>query len=179
MILISYNIRGLGKREKRRDVRDLIKKVRADVCCLQESKLEQVNNRVARSIWGSQNFDWEFSPSEGNSGGIITIWNSSVFQKTSSWCIKEMLVINGFLTEDGNGCTIINVYAPNTPSLRHDLWDKISIVVDQFKENYLCVVGDFNSIRVENERVGQNASWDRNDMEIFDNFITNGNLLDL
>lgn len=90
-----------------------------------------------------------------------------------------MLVINGFLTEDGNGCTIINVYAPNTPSLRHDLWDKISIVVDQFKENYLCVVGDFNSIRVENERVGQNASWDRNDMEIFDNFITNGNLLDL
>lgn len=179
MILISYNIRGLGKKEKRRDVRDLLRKVRADVYCLQESKLEEVTNRTVRAIWGNSKYDWEFAKSEGNSGGIITIWNPSLFQKMSSWSIKEMLVVNGFLIEDGKNCSIINVYAPSCPSLRLALWDKISILAEQCKDDYLCVIGDFNSIRTEQERVGRNSTWDRNDMDKFNNFIVSNSLLDL
>lgn len=159
-----------------RDVRDFVKKVKADVCCLQESKLEHMSNCMARAIWGNSNCEWDFAPSEGSSGGIITLWNPSVFQKTTSWFIKELLVVNGYMIEDVKGCSIINVYARNSSSLRLELWDKISILVDQYKEDYLCVVGDFNSIRIEQERVGRSATLDRGDMKAFNNFIEHSNL---
>lgn len=131
MIIVNYNIRGLGKREKRRDVRELIRKVRTDICCLQESKLEVVTKRTVKALLGKANCEWDFAESEGSSGGIITLWNPSVFCKISSWSTKEMLIINGYLVEDGKNCTVVNVYAPNTPSLRWDLWDQISIIAEK------------------------------------------------
>lgn len=88
MIIVSYNIRGLGEREKKRDVKDLIKKVRTDMCCLQESKLEVVNQRIIKATWGNSSCDWDFVKSEGSSGGIISIWNPAIFRKVSSWSNK-------------------------------------------------------------------------------------------
>lgn len=179
MIILSYNIQGLGKREKRRDVCELIQRVKADICCIQESKLEQFNSRIARSIWGTPNCDWEFAASEGSSGGIVTLWNPLIFQKTSAWSVKEMLVVNGFLVEEGKGFSIINVYASQLPAMRAELWDQIRILAEQCIGEYLCVVGDFNSIRAEEERVGRGNNWDMNDIQSFNDFIANSNLLDL
>lgn len=147
MIIVSYNVRGLGKKEKRRDVKELILKVRADVCCLQESKLEIVNQRTIKAIWGRSVCDWDFAKSEGNSGGLITVWNPTVFTKMSAWSCKEFLVINGFLVEDGKRCSIINIYGSNQATQSYALWDQLSILVSQGKDDCLCLVGDFNSIR--------------------------------
>lgn len=52
---------------------------------------------MIKSVRGSDSFDWDFAKSDGSSGGIITVWNPSIFQKTSSWTVKEMLVVNGYL----------------------------------------------------------------------------------
>lgn len=134
---------------------------------------------MIKSIWGNNNFDWEFAKSDGSSGGIITIWNSLIFQKISPWSVKEMLVVNGFLIEDGKGCMIINVYTPNISSLRWVLWDQIGTLVGQCRDDYLCIAGDFNSIRAESERVGRSESWDGNDISRFNNFIEFNNLVDL
>lgn len=179
MIILSYNIRGLGKRVKRRDVKDLVRGVKPDFCCLQESKLEQVNPRLIKSIWGNKDFDWDFANSAGRSGGIISIWNPTIFQKTSSWNIKEMFVINGYLIEDGRGCSIVNVYAPGTPAARGLLWDQIGILATQRKDDYFCVIGDFNCIRSIAERVGRNESWNTSDMDCFNNFIEGNNLIEV
>lgn len=155
MIILSYNIRGLSKREKRRDVKDLIRNSRAEMCCLQESKLEVVHQRTINSIWGRSGCDWDFIKSEGNSGGLISIWDTAVFTKISSWGCREFLVIQGFLVEDGSNCTIINVYAPNVPTQRYALWDQLCIISAQRKDECLCIVGDFNDIRSERERCGR------------------------
>lgn len=57
----------------------MISKNRIEVCCIQESKMEHIDKFICRSVWCDHNFDWEFSPSDGNSGGIVTIWNEDVF----------------------------------------------------------------------------------------------------
>lgn len=122
--MVSYNVRGLGRWEKRKGVKEIVRRVKTDVCCLQETKLELVNRRIINSIWWKTPFDWEFAKSEGNSGGLIYVWNTTIFQKVSSWHTKELLVVNGFLIKDGKNCSIINVYAPNFASLRLVLWDQ-------------------------------------------------------
>lgn len=179
MIILSYNTRGLGKKEKMSDVKELIHKVRADMCCLQESKLETVTQRIIKSIWGRTTCDWEFVKSKGNSGGIISIWNPDIFTKVSSWSCKDFLVLNGFLVKDGKSCVIINIYAPNSASLRYALWDQLGILVSQCKDDCLCLIGDFNLIRSERERNGRAVIWNRTDMANFNNFIEGNNLVDL
>lgn len=124
---------GLEKREKRRDPKELIHETRAEFCCLQETKLEAVNDYIVKSIWGNSICDWDYAESEGSSGGLISIWNSMIFRKVSSWKTKELLVVNGFCVDDGKECIVINIYAPNTASNRNAIWDQLSIIVNQKK----------------------------------------------
>lgn len=179
MIVVSYNVRGLGRREKRKEVKELLRKVKADLCCLQETKLESVNKRIIKSICGNSSCEWEFAESEGNSGGLFSVWNPSIFQKVSSWHTKVLLVLNGYLIEDGKNCTIINVYSPNSPALRSELWDQLASMVDQLHDSYLCIIGDFNTIRSTQERRGLSDNGNRSDILNFNNFIDGCNLVDI
>lgn len=123
MKILSYNVRGAGRRAKRREFKELVNRLKIDFGCIQESKLDNIERRIGRSLWGGKNFDWAFELAEGNAGGIISIWNKDRFQKISSWNTKNMVVVNGIWIEKGNRCTIVNVYAPSVPTARWDLWD--------------------------------------------------------
>lgn len=54
---ISYNIRGLGGWQKRKDVLKLIQTQRPWILCLQETKLENIDMFVCASMWGPT---WRF-----------------------------------------------------------------------------------------------------------------------
>ncbi|KAL8541408.1 hypothetical protein ACS0TY_002609 [Phlomoides rotata] len=90
-----------------------------------------------------------------------------------------MLVVNGRWLKDGGNCTIINVYAPNVPAQRWELWDCIQALVNQYVEDRMCIVRDFNAIKEKGERVGRAATWDENDMIHFNNFIRGSDLLEI
>lgn len=74
----------MGRREKRKEIRELVMKFKVEVCCIQETKLEILDARMCRSTWGNSNFDWAYKASEGMSGGMLTIWDSDTFCKRSS-----------------------------------------------------------------------------------------------
>ncbi|KAL8497092.1 hypothetical protein ACS0TY_020679 [Phlomoides rotata] len=113
------------EKEKMREVRELISKLRIEICCLQETKMEEVNKRV----------------------------------------------------DDGNYCTIVNVYGPNSMTQRSELWEILHSLVMQTGTTYLCITGDFNTIREESERVGRAGQGDRSEMERFNNFIEGSDLV--
>ncbi|KAL8554575.1 hypothetical protein ACS0TY_002678 [Phlomoides rotata] len=155
MKILSFNVRGLGKKAKRREIREMIAKHRIEFCCLQEIKLETMEDGICKAVWGGQNFDWAYKEAEGRSGFILSIWNDEIFCKSSSWHIKCMLVVNGFWRNDGSRCCLLNIYAPCNLADKLVLWDNIRLVVDQFDDACICVVGDFNSVRRVEERVGR------------------------
>ncbi|KAL8464257.1 hypothetical protein ACS0TY_033965 [Phlomoides rotata] len=107
----------------------------------------------------------------GRSGGILSIWSSEVFRKSSSWYSRGILVVNGFFTKDGVRGVLINVYAPCLSSEKATLWDNINLIVEQNDDAQICVVGDFNSIRFPEERVGRREVSESGDTACFDNFI--------
>ncbi|KAL8537033.1 hypothetical protein ACS0TY_012283 [Phlomoides rotata] len=129
--MLTYNIRGLGSRAKRREIRESIARYDIDFCCIQESKMEIVDDFACRAIWGRGNYNWSFKPSVGRSGGIISIWNSDKFICSSSWFMEGAVVVNGYWTSDDSHCMIINVYAPCLLSEREELWDRILSVINQ------------------------------------------------
>ena len=61
-------------REKWNVIRDKITEMNCDIICLQETKRETFDIQFIRKFC-SQDFDaFEFLPSLGASGGVITIW---------------------------------------------------------------------------------------------------------
>ena len=75
--IIMWNVRGLNVVDKRLRIRGLLREWKADVVCLQETKLEVISREVIRSLWGGQHVDWCYLGSSGASGGILW-WLSGV-----------------------------------------------------------------------------------------------------
>ncbi|KAL8479813.1 hypothetical protein ACS0TY_026671 [Phlomoides rotata] len=90
-----------------------------------------------------------------------------------------MLIVNGYFTGDGGRGVLMNVYAPCSSLEKAELWEIIKLTVLQNADARVCVVGDFNSIRSPEERVGKQAMVDRRDMECFGDFISQSNLHEL
>jgi exonuclease III len=73
--IISWNVRGMNELEKRTKMRGLLREWKADIVCLQETKMEVIRREVVYSVWGCVYVDWVYLGSRGASGGILVIWD--------------------------------------------------------------------------------------------------------
>lgn len=80
---------------KSKEVQELISKQKIDMICIQESKLEVVDEEVCRLIWGRNNCGWAARVVVGRSGGLITLWNSDKFRCVSWWHMEGVVIVNG------------------------------------------------------------------------------------
>ncbi|RVW35852.1 hypothetical protein CK203_084592 [Vitis vinifera] len=76
LLTLSWNVRGLGSRNKRRMVKDFLRTENPDVVMIQETKKEICDRRFVGSVWTARNKDWVALPASGASGGILIIWDS-------------------------------------------------------------------------------------------------------
>lgn len=95
MNILSLNIQGLGHMAKKRWVKELCSKNRVNFVALQETKRECVDLITLKALWGNYAFDYAISPSIGNSGGIICVWDSSMFVKENVTVSDSFLLIIG------------------------------------------------------------------------------------
>jgi hypothetical protein len=56
--IVSWNVRGLNDSDKRLRVRNLIRLWKADLICLQETKMGYFDRKLIISLWGSPHVDW-------------------------------------------------------------------------------------------------------------------------
>jgi exonuclease III len=77
--MLNWNIRGLNNKAKQEDIRHVINMFNPDVICLQETKLESVDNALIRNALGPA-FDNNYAclPAQGVRGGILIATNSAV-----------------------------------------------------------------------------------------------------
>lgn len=80
MKILTWNVRGLESARKICIIKEALRVAKADIVMLQETKLEVVDNKWVRSIWGIRNKEWSFLPSIGALGGHIIIWKEDMFE---------------------------------------------------------------------------------------------------
>lgn len=78
--ILTWNVRGLGNRDKRVAVYKGIGGVSLNILVLQESKIEEMSNRMVAEIWGPPIKEWLALPFGGASGGILIIWNGDMVE---------------------------------------------------------------------------------------------------
>jgi len=78
--ILFWNIRGINYQEKWDALRGKIIESACQIICIQETKREIFDIFYIKKFC-PRNFDqFAFSPSVGAIGGLLTAWNSSVFE---------------------------------------------------------------------------------------------------
>jgi exonuclease III len=98
--------------EKRKEVKELVREKRPLVLCIQETKLQFIDDFLCTSFWGPTNHDFSFSLSVGASGGMVTIWDTSEVEVWLTVRGEHFLMIHGKFINSNEDFYIFNVYAP-------------------------------------------------------------------
>ena len=79
MKVISMTIRGLGECGKKGWLKSIIKIEKPDMIGIQETKSVVVNDEWVEDIWKGMGYGYTQLMANGNSGGILLIWDKRVF----------------------------------------------------------------------------------------------------
>jgi len=179
MKIISWNVRGLGGFEKRREVCNLVREKKPLILCIQETKLVSIDVQSSRSLWGGVDVEFSFQPSIGASSGLLTLWNSKEVAVWSSWSFEHVLVIIGSFVKMGERFVVFNVYAPCDATRQQVLWNNISIKLLSVADRNVCICGDFNAIRCVEEQRSVGPVVSQAGSALFNQFIVDNSLIDL
>ena len=180
MNILTFNSRGLGGAVKRSAIRKLTLTNNLDVLCIQETKMESIDRKLCQYLWADCDVSSEFAPATSSAGGLLCIWNND------SYIVDRKVVGNGFILlegkwiKDNKRVSIINVYAPCELQRKRQQWEEILQLKTASQAAMWCVLGDFNSIRHQDERVSsaQSVSVDPSISE-FNAWISDMNLEDV
>jgi hypothetical protein len=174
--ILSWNVRGLNLVEKHMKIKGLIREWKADIVCLQETKLQHVTREIARSLWGNAHTDWCHLGSQGASRGILLMWDRRVVEKLEV-CEGRFIIACSFRSvEDNFEWAFAGVYGPNEENDQQLLWDELVGIMSWWEVPW-CIGGDFNIIRYLSERLG--AVRYSTTMGEFSSFIFYRSLMDI
>lgn len=144
--VLCWNVRGLNSEARQRAVRQKLDESLCVVACFQETKCASFDFRSIRSFCPKRFDSFAFSPCEGASGGILIVWNSSVFWGTVIE-IQHFAVVVQFISKQNNEqWSLVFVYGPCQGEARNIFVSWLYNLHIPMGENWL-VVGDFNFIR--------------------------------
>ncbi|GJU96961.1 nucleotide-binding alpha-beta plait domain-containing protein [Tanacetum coccineum] len=129
-----------------------------------------------RSLWSNSHVDWAYSSSIGASGGIITMWDSRVFELESKISTINFLGVIGTWRGQSSKIGLLNVYVPQSSSLKEHIWSSLEHLISDTQVVWI-IFGDFNMVRSMDERIGSN--FDDIEANTFNNFISRTGLCDL
>ncbi|CAL0325442.1 unnamed protein product [Lupinus luteus] len=179
MKVISINIRGLGGRLKKKEIRDLVRKYNPDFLCIQETKILAVDHKLCLSLWGNDDFGWACLPAVGASGGILSIWNKAAFVFVEARVGSHFVTVKGKWAHDNDFSNIMNVYCPCDMAGKRGFWEEAKKDLLGLSDDSWCVVGDFNSVLYQDERRGISSRLNFSECAEFAQFIEDMELFDL
>ena len=140
--ITSMNAQGLGDKNKRKDLLNLLKSRKYSICMLQDTHFTDTEEIFIRSQWGYECF---FSNYNSQSRGVAILINNTF----------EFKVNNIERDDNGNllilSCKICNknvklisIYGPNrdNPAIYQDLGNRMS----KYENDLFILAGDFNLI---------------------------------
>ena len=78
--LLSWNVRGVNEKEKRKIIKTFIRNQRVDLMCIQETKIQSMSEGVARSLGSGRFLDWRALDASGTAGGILICWDKRTLE---------------------------------------------------------------------------------------------------
>ena len=149
--ILSWNVKGVKDRDKRKLIKDVIKTQKVDLVCLWETKIQETTSGIVRSLGVGRYLEWGALNSRGAPRRVVVVfWDNRVLQ------LVEMEVGNYSVScrfkncEDGFCWIFSRVYGPTVKVEREIFFSEMRAIRGLWNEPW-CVAGDFNMIRFPSE----------------------------
>ncbi|GMJ12298.1 hypothetical protein HRI_004899000 [Hibiscus trionum] len=176
LAILSWNVRGLGRPEKSRAVTTVVRKSKAQMVFLQETKLDAGKTRLYERLKGNKYGNLECVGVDGAAGGMAILWEPNFFNLDTKSSSSRYIALVGSLVQNRVQIGFINVYAPNDQHERKNFWLQLEGLIESL-DVPVIVGGDFNAVKSVEEKWGATAS--STSMGDFNSFIDRCNLMDL
>ena len=104
--------------DKRKVIKNFLRTHRVDLVCLQETKVQEMNNDMVRSIGVGRFLNRKALNAEGSAGGILLLWDNSRISMVDSVVGSFFVSCLFRMVEDGYQWAFFEVYDPVEKSLR-------------------------------------------------------------
>ncbi|GKC96023.1 RNA-directed DNA polymerase, eukaryota [Tanacetum coccineum] len=152
-------VRGTGESGKKGWIKTIIRTERPNLIGLQETKCDVFDDEWVKELWGSNGYGYAQLPSNGNSRGILIIWD-----KRGSWKGKDEDVF------------LICICGPHVSRQKASSKDKISRLMNRW-EGAWCIFGDLNVVRCGDDRL--NSQINLKEASEYNDFINNMRLIEI
>ena len=144
--LLSLNVRGLHKDNKRWSVFQYMRRKRIDVSFLQETYSTEAVQNKWKNEWGGEVL---FAHATNRSKGVMILFRPGLDVVIKDTCIDEYgryIIVNVML--QGTKVTLVNMYAPNAEPEQATFFNNMKMCIDEQKNgnSYVITGGDMNII---------------------------------
>ena len=143
--IVFWNVRGLNDGSKRIEVCNLLHHWKADIVCLQETKIAGVTPALICSLWRGKFVNWICLDAIRASGGIILLWDNRVVEKVETVVGSHTVSCKFREVSSGFEWAFSSVYSPNRSVERWLLWEELSGIQAWWSVLW-CVCADFNIV---------------------------------
>ena len=167
---------GLNATSKQLAIFNVVETSGCSVICLQETKMGFIDLALIRKCCPRRFDDFVYVPSNGAFGGLLIIWDSSLFNGIVMHYQPFSLSVHFTSTQSAQSWTLINIYGPCAGDMRDQFVQWLYQLNIPDDEDWL-LLGDFNFIRgpANRNKPGGNV----NDMLTFNDFIRAQHLTEL
>lgn len=149
---VTWNVRGLGRAEKRKSVRLSLERVRPQIILLQETKLSDDRDDAFRG-WLRSGLDFCTIPAMNAAGGLATMWKKNTFVCEGVTRGADFLLTSLRIIQTQELVMVVNVYGPQEVIGRERMFYALGELLENV-EGRVVVGGDFNAILNDGERRG-------------------------
>jgi hypothetical protein len=174
--VMNWNLRGINSDKKWVALANKIEESGCDIICLQETKRESFDLAYIRKFCPKKFNKFEYVPSVGASGGLIIIWNGSLFNGELAFHNDFSISVNFKCNLSNDTWILTNIYGPCQADKKSQFIDWFANI-DMPPDSDWLIMGDFNFIRSPSDR--NKPGGDLNDMLLFNEAISNLGIVEL
>lgn len=135
---------------------------------IQETKLQTILEEFIKHVWGNREWKWNFIPSIGALGGILTIWDDTTLEFVAT--IEGAYTLSTKFKNKSNSVEWVhtNIYRPMEYREKYDFWGELATVIEWWDLPWgLC--GDLNAHKSSKDKQG--GKINRKDSKMFNIFL--------
>jgi exonuclease III len=158
MRILIWNLRGLGDDVKNETIHKTLDEAKADLICLQETKLTEISVFKARKFLPARFTEFVYQPSDGASTGLLIAWSPKEYKVELMDSRKHAITVKVESNSDDTNFVLTNVYAPCDHGDRSMFFSEIK----QLQLAITCpwvLAGDYNIYRYISEKNNNNINW--------------------
>ncbi|KAJ8419728.1 LOW QUALITY PROTEIN: hypothetical protein Cgig2_019166 [Carnegiea gigantea] len=162
--IANWNIRGLNWPNKQEDVKIFLHENKIGLVGLLETKIKEHNVRkVASRLF--HNWEWFHNFSLNHKGRIWIAWNPRAYRAQLLHMLDQLIHCKVTQLSTNKIFFLSMIYGKNHEAQRHHLCNDLQNIAQTMDEAW-CLMGDFNTICLKEDRIGGNEVQDNDIWEI-------------